>query len=256
MTTHSAGRFPIHAAVVLVLFAVLSRLQSVVSLLPAYRGLYDLHPFYVPEGMRSAVEILLALLTVALLNKVGLLGALRELGWLHRPWPGLIFALLACFPLWTVFSLTLPVAHGLDPWAVLYLAVLSPLAEETVFRGFAYGQLRNIGWGFWPAAIVPAVVFGLVHLRAGQSAAAMAGVFAIAGIGGVLFSFVYERWDRSLWAPWGVHALMNLSWNVFALGHGPLAGWLPTAMQAVTAVVAVALCLWRPRLPLLGRSTA
>jgi membrane protease YdiL (CAAX protease family) len=160
--------------------------------------------------------------------------------------------MLAALPLWAVFSLTLPVAQGVDPWAVLYLAGLSPLAEETVFRAFAYGQLRRLGWGFWWAVLVPAAVFGLVHLRPDQSPAQMAGVFLITAVGGLLFSFVYERWGRDLWAPFAVHAAMNLAWQLFAVGESAFAGWLPTVMQAVVAILAVALTLWRDRLPLLA----
>jgi len=252
VTPRDPGRSLTRAVLVLAVFALVTWLHELVRRVPAYRALYDTNPFYVPEGFRSAVEILLVVLAVILLRRVGIPEALRELGFLRRPWPGLIFAMVACLPLWAVFSLTMPMARELDPWAVLYLAGLSPLAEEAVFRGFAFGQLRKAGWGFWPAALVPAVVFGLVHLTGGQSPGQAAGVFAITAVGGLVFSFVFERWDGSLWAPWGLHALMNLSWNVFAVGESALAGWLPTAMQATTVLVAVALTLWRKRLPVLG----
>jgi len=252
VTDSDSGRSLTRAVLVLAVFALVTWLHELVLRVPAYRALYDANPFYVPEGFRSAVEILLVVLAVILLRRVGLPEALRELGFLRRPWPGLIFAMVACLPLWAVFSLTMPMARELDPWAVLYLAGLSPLAEEAVFRGFAFGQLRKAGWGFWPAALVPAVVFGLVHIRGGDSLGQTAGVFAITAVGGLLFSFVFERWEGSLWAPWGLHALMNLSWNVFAVGESALAGWLPTAMQATTVLVAVALTLWRKRLPVLG----
>ncbi len=49
---------------------------------------------------------------------------------------------------------------------------------------------------------------------------------------------------------------MNLSWQVFAVGDdSALAGWLPTALQLTTVVVAVLLTVYRQRLPLL-RSAA
>lgn len=241
------------AVLVLAFFAVAARMQTVAALVPGYRELYDRFPFHVPEGLRSLAEIGLVALVVAVLRGLGPAGTLRELGLLRRPFRGIVFALVAALPLWTVFAATMPLASGLDPWAVVYLAGLSPLAEEVVFRAFAFGQLRRrLGWGFWWAALVPALVFGLVHLRPGQGAGEMAGIFLITAAGALLFSFVYERWGWDLWAAWGLHAVMNLAWNVFAVGESALAGWLPTVMQAVTAGIAVALTVWRRRLPLLA----
>lgn len=242
-----------HAVLVLAVFAVAARMQGLAVHVPGYRELYDRFPFYVPEGLRSLAEILLVFVVVAAMHRLGPGGALRELGVLRRPFRGLVFAMLAALPLWAVFAATMPLASDLDHWAVAYLAGLSPLAEEVVFRTFAFGQLRRrLGWGFWWAALVPALVFGLVHLRPGQGPGEMAGVFLITGAGALLFSFVYERWGWDLWAAWGLHAVMNLAWNLFQVGDSALAGWLPTAMQAVTAATAVALTVWRHRLPLLG----
>lgn len=237
----------LHAIAVFAVFALAARLQSVATWVPGYRDLYELYPYYVPEGLRSCAEILLVVLAVVLLRRLSVPGALRNLGLLRRPWRGLLFATAACLPLWAVFALTMPVARGLDPWAVLYLAGLSPLAEEAVFRGFAFGQLRKLGWSFWPAALVPALLFGLLHLRGGEGPLQAGAVFLITAVGGLLFSFVFERWDGSLWAPWGLHALMNLAWNVFAVGDSAFAGWLPTAMQVTTALLAVGLSVWRWR---------
>lgn len=243
-----------HAVLILAVFAVAARMQSVAARIPGYRELYDRFPFYVPEGLRSLAEIALVVLVAAAVHRLGPGGVLREIGLLHRPFRGLVFAMLAALPLWAVFAATMPLASGIDPWAVAYLAGLSPLAEEVLFRAFAFGQLRRrLGWGFWWAALVPALVFGLVHLRPGQGPGRMAGIFLITAAGALLFSFVYERWGWDLWAAWGLHAVMNLAWNLFQVGDSAFAGWLPTAMQAVTAGTAVALTLWRNRLPLLGK---
>ena len=249
------GRPLSRALLILAVFWIASRLQEVAVRVPGYRELYESHPFYLPEGLRSLAEIALVVVAVMALRRLGMTGSLRELGALRRPWPGLVFGMLAALPMWAVFAVTMPVARDLDLWAVVYLAGLSPLAEEAVFRGFAFGQLRRLGWGFWWAVLVPAVVFALAHLRPEQSGSEMLGVFLITGVGGLLFSFVYERWDRSLWTPFALHAAMNLAWQLFAVGESAFAGWLPTAMQAVVAVAAVALTLGRGRIGLLaGRS--
>src|SRR5690606_20153008 len=44
----------------------------------------------------------------------------------------------------------------------IILAVLTPVAEEILFRGFMFpGMARR--WGWLPAAIVTSVLFGLLH---------------------------------------------------------------------------------------------
>lgn len=62
---------------------------------------------------------------------------------------GLLFALAATLPLWVVFAITSPLAESFAVPEVFYLSVISPLAEEVVYRGFAFGQLRRLaGWSF------------------------------------------------------------------------------------------------------------
>jgi hypothetical protein len=43
--------------------------------------------------------------------------------------------------------------------------------------------------------------------------------------------------------------LMNLAWNIFPVGESAFAGWLPTTMQATTLIMAVALTIWKSRIP-------
>ncbi|MGD2115479.1 MAG: CPBP family intramembrane metalloprotease, partial [Acidobacteriota bacterium] len=155
-----SGRAISRPLLILAVFWIASRMQEVAVRVPGYAELYERHPFWVPEGLRSLAEIALVVIAVAALHRIGVPGALRELGFRRRPWPGLVFGMVAALPMWAVFSLTMPVAGEVDPWAVVYLAGLSPLAEESVFRAFAFGQLRRQGWGFWWAVLVPAAVFG------------------------------------------------------------------------------------------------
>ncbi|HEX4804410.1 MAG TPA: type II CAAX endopeptidase family protein [Conexibacter sp.] len=62
----------------------------------------------------------------------------------------------------------LPTSLGASESTVALVAVcvlvttIAPIAEETFFRGFFFGALRN--WrGPWPAAVLTGIVFGAIH---------------------------------------------------------------------------------------------
>jgi len=52
------------------------------------------------------------------------------------------------------------------PWKIaifaFFAAVFAPIAEETVFRAFAFNAARRYG-GFWIGAVVSSILFGLAH---------------------------------------------------------------------------------------------
>lgn len=241
----SARRRPaVVAAVTLVVFAVAVRMHFVLSRIPGYRGLYDRHPFYVPESLKSLLEITLAVIAVAALYRLGLVGTFRELGFRRPVARPVAAALLATLPMAAVFAITAGLGSELKVAEIAYLAVLSPLAEEVVFRGFAFhGLHRRAGWGFWPSVLVTALVFGLVHLEKGTSASDLIGIFLITGVGGALFAWLFTAWGDSLAAPFILHAAMNLCWQLFRVGDTAFAGWLPTALQVTTALLAIGLTL-------------
>lgn len=47
--------------------------------------------------------------------------------------------------------------------AFLVLVVLTPIAEETMFRGIFYGYLRKLGVWRWVAVFIVSALFGLAH---------------------------------------------------------------------------------------------
>ena len=88
-------------------------------------------------------------------------------------------------------------------WAILSvvaLAVITPIAEEIFFRGFALRGLAN-SWGFVPALVVSSAVFGGLHLQPGV----MIPVFVTALLLGGLY-----RYTGSIWPGIAVHAMQNL----------------------------------------------
>ena len=85
-------------------------------------------------------------------------------------------------------------------FSALALAVWTPIAEETFFRGFILRGLTN-RWRFTPALIVSAAVFAALHL----APALLLPVF----VTGLLLGWVYHR-TGSLWPCIAVHAAQNL----------------------------------------------
>jgi len=78
-------------------------------------------------------------------------------------------------------------------------ALFAPLLEETLFRGFIFGGLRQrLGWV--KAALVSSAIFGAMHL----SLAAFIPTFTL----GMIFCYLYQR-SNSIWAGIIFHTLVN-----------------------------------------------
>jgi membrane protease YdiL (CAAX protease family) len=108
------------------------------------------------------------------------------------------------------------------------VCVAAPIAEETFFRGFFFGALRN--WrGVWPAAAITGVVFGAVHV--GSYSVAYLPPLAVLG-----FALCLLRWRTgSLYPCIALHAMNN------GLAFGVLRHWtwwqvIATMLGALLAV--------------------
>lgn len=84
---------------------------------------------------------------------------------------------------------------------VICTVFLVPLAEELVFRGLCFWQMRR-ELPFWAAAFFSSVYFGLYHGNLYQG--------AYACILGFLLACLFE-WTDSLFAAWVFHAAANLA---------------------------------------------
>ncbi len=87
-------------------------------------------------------------------------------------------------------------------WAAVFVCV--GLAEESLMRGYPMHTLAR-GIGFWPAALIVAVLFGLGHI--GNRGEEVVGI-ANACLAGVVFAYTV-RWTGSLWWAIGCH----ISWD-------------------------------------------
>lgn len=90
-----------------------------------------------------------------------------------------------------------------NPWGLavagLAAVVAAPLAEELIFRGLVQ-RLAARTWGPWPAVVLSALVFGLVHGEPWY-------LFGLCAVGLVL-GFLYQT-TGSLLVCWAAHAIHN-----------------------------------------------
>ena len=124
---------------------------------------------------------------------------------------------------------------------VFGVAVLAPIAEEVVFRGYLFAALSRLRGGPWAAAAVSSVMFGAAHFLVYPLEILPA--LAIFGFGAcVIFWFT-----GSLLPCIAVHAFNN------AIAMGTLAGWdwqVPlVVIGAVTLSVLLLLPFARERAP-------
>lgn len=102
-----------------------------------------------------------------------------------------------------VISQIMSAANAPDPVVILLfyltIAVMAPICEETMFRGFIYGSLRK-RFGTALAVLCSAMIFGLVHFDKG-------GIMGLIAIG-VVLAYLYER-TRSLLPCMVTHGLWN-----------------------------------------------
>ena len=119
-------------------------------------------------------------------------------------------------------------------------SVLAAFAEEVLFRGFLFGQLsRYANWKLWMGALAEASIFGVVHLYQANNIMNAVGIFAITFAGGLLFGWLYIRWNYNLWLPIVLHMLMNAYWSVFDMGKNALGGTYGNVFRAAAVVLAV-----------------
>ena len=140
----------------------------------------------------------------------------------------IIVVMAAFFP---VYSLATGVPIELRPdwlWVLLGAIALNGVAEETLFRGFVFGHLRQAGQSFWRAGLISLVIFGLVHLylfvQNPPLVATLALIVAVAAA--FPLAFLYERAGNVIWA--GV--VLHVGTHFFRLVDIPDAQYMSVAV--------------------------
>lgn len=169
--------------------------------------------------------------------------ALLALAGLRKPLAApLVWAAIVLLPAWLACMLWIeapPPVRGID---LLWQGVAGPFAEELLYRGLAIGLLTTLcGWRWLPACLAPAVLFGLAHLGQGADPASAAGIAAITAAGGLLFGWLWVRWDGNLWPPVLLHAGMNSLWLIYGLGENAIGGLPGNVLRAGIVVAAIGL---------------
>ena len=89
-----------------------------------------------------------------------------------------------------------------------FLVILAaPVAEELLFRGFLFRSIRDRR-GFWPAAAVSSVLFGLVHWQGSPWEGSLLLVVTLVFVG-LALAAIYE-WRRNLLANMAAHCAFNV----------------------------------------------
>lgn len=154
----------------------------------------------------------------------------------------LLWAGASFLPAIIVCTLLVPLSDASGPADYGWLVIGGPVIEEIVYRGLAVGVLvRLAGWHWLPAVILPGIVFGLVHAGSGTEPMEIAGIVAITGLGGLLFGWLFVRWQFNLWPAILLHVGLNGLWTAFALGENAIGDLFANGVRFGTVILAIAL---------------
>ena len=91
---------------------------------------------------------------------------------------------------------------------LIVTVLASAYVQELAFRGYPF-QLLLSRYGVWPAQIIIAVFFGLMHLSSNMSFGDVVSTMFTTGIGSLLFALAYLK-TKNLALPTGIHFGWNL----------------------------------------------
>lgn len=159
---------------------------------------------------------------------------------------GMIFALISTLPLFIAFPIIGKFNNELTFEHFLRTDALAALFEEVIFRGFIFGQFfRYSKIGFAWAVLIPALLFGSLHLYQGNDLMSSLMAFGVTFIGGIYFSWIYWKWNFNLWCPIGLHFFMNLSWILFTVEGNTVAegSVISNVFRIISIVVAIVITI-------------
>jgi membrane protease YdiL (CAAX protease family) len=231
-----------------------------------------LNSWWSEGALKVALWVVPAVLILGIRHRGSVTAAWQGLGFGGSAARGYVFGVLMTAPMALVLmALTI---EAVPPGALVGGALLGPLAEEVLFRGFLLLWLvRMAGWRPWPALLVSAIAFGLAHADNLTSPLFSIGASWYLGrpdlvgrvltsilfndlpyvlmlsLGGVVFGWLVLRWG-SLWPAVGLHSAINFWWLLLEGVEGPpvVAFGLAPAAHALSVALAIYLTFrWRPR---------
>ena len=137
------------------------------------------------------VQVALCIISVMVVHRLRAARAVAELGLDHPPQSCLRFALLATAPMLFVYAIMTRFTVHLSIVALLRTALVSPISEEVLYRGYLFDQLRRrAGLPMWLAVAASAAPFAWGHLyqaeQHGFRVGETLGVLAVTAFGGFL----------------------------------------------------------------------
>lgn len=202
----------------------------------------------IPYGgaiLDNGLAVLVVLVAALLMLRGG--GLFDRMGLRSNGWRGPALVAVATIPAWVGLGMLGKLSHSWSWLDLAMLALVFPLAEEIVFRGFGFlFAHRALGWPLWLAIGVQALLFGLVHWwgMGGPKGGDMAlMVLAITGIGGVVMALLDRLDGYTIWSGAVLHISLNAAWNVFTVPDEAVFGWTGNALRIGTAVLAL-LLVW------------
>jgi hypothetical protein len=119
-------------------------------------------------------------------------------------------------------------------WLILGISILTPIAEELLFRGIIQGELRK-AMPEWVAVVIQGVIFAVFHWQPVQISYVL--------LPGLLLGLVYA-WTRSLWVPIAMHILFNFLGSVLPalIGEDEVLAQIVGVSELVFIVIGI-LCL-------------
>lgn len=163
---------------------------------------------------------------------------------------GFCISLICVLPLFILFSIFGSFNSDTTFSLILRKSVFPGFMEEFMFRAFMFGLLfRYAKTGFFWAVILPALLFGSLHLYQGHDVLSSLAAFGVTFIGAVYFSWMYVEWNFNLWVPIGLHILMNLTWVIFTLEGTEVAagGLISNIARVISILLAVGLTIWHKK---------
>lgn len=153
---------------------------------------------------------------------------------------GLLFSIITVSPMLISSALIGHIGADLRMSDLIHKTLLAGFMEEYLFRGFLFGILfRKLGWGFIPASLLGALIFGLGHIYQGSTFFETTGVFFLTAMGAIWFAWLYVEWNYNLWVPIFLHILMNLSWVLFEVSTNALGGFYTNLFRIITIALSI-----------------
>jgi uncharacterized protein len=170
---------------------------------------------------------------------------------------GCIVAFICTLPMLIGYGVLANFDGGITLIAALSTAVIAPICEEIIFRGFLFRQLyHHAGWKFIMVTIVNGLIFGFAHISQGHTPMESLGVFGITFVGGAFFSWVYRTWGYNLWLTIFLHSFMNFSWHYFSMADNALGGTWANILRCATILLVVFATIMHKRGYFLAQSSS